>query len=108
MAYHTATLVDHELWVIGGNNGRSTIYEAVHVLDTKTLQWRTIRVRCAACTVHLSSGNLKRNHPSLEHLCGSSTTSQMQWKHEDAAALCAHVCPSPHPQAGVAHIWWLW
>lgn len=47
MAYHSAILVDHELWVIGGNNGKSTIYEAVHVLDTKTLQWRTIRVRCA-------------------------------------------------------------
>ena len=48
MAYHTATLVLHEIWVIGGNNGRNKLCKGIHVLDTKTLQWRTVHVRSVA------------------------------------------------------------
>lgn len=61
VAYHTATVVDSEMWVVGGTNAKNTLSGGVHVLDTQTLQWRTVRVRSAALdaatlrSVHLGS-----------------------------------------------------
>ena len=40
-AYHSGTLSDSKVWVIGGSNGNN-IHADVHVLDSSTQQWRTV------------------------------------------------------------------
>ena len=43
-AYHSATLVGADIWVIGGADDKHSSAQ-VHVLNTKTLKWRTVAFR---------------------------------------------------------------
>lgn len=45
--FHTATLVGSDIWVLGGSDLK-TMSSDVYVLNTKTLQWRTVKLRLAA------------------------------------------------------------
>ncbi len=46
MAYHSATLMGTEIWIVGGSDDKHTSSH-VYVLNTGTLQWRTVSIRYA-------------------------------------------------------------
>ena len=45
-SYHSATLLESQIWVVGGSDGKHTSSQ-VYVLETKTLKWRTVSIRRA-------------------------------------------------------------
>ena len=45
-AYHTATLVDNKIYILGGSNGQAVLGD-VHVLDTDSRSWKTVDFGCA-------------------------------------------------------------
>lgn len=53
LAYHSATLIGAEIWVVGGSDDKHTSPH-VYVLDTTTLKWRTVSIRQAQahCFAH--------------------------------------------------------
>lgn len=111
LAYHSATLVNHELWVIGGNNGKSAVYGGLHVLDTKSLLWRTVHVRCAGVAAQASHAFLAAS--LLVAACRQPSGCRLlihlvQGWHKVAAALCTHLCASSYTAASSPNIWWVW
>ena len=50
-AYHTATLLGHDIWVLGGYNS-NLVFSDVWVLNTSTRQWQEVHFRCAHTDVH--------------------------------------------------------
>lgn len=45
--YHTAVALGSDIWVVGGSDDKD-VNSQVHVLDTKTLQWRAVNIRYLA------------------------------------------------------------
>lgn len=44
-AYHTAVLLGNKIWVMGGSN-ECTAFHDTWVLDTETLAWESVAIRC--------------------------------------------------------------
>ena len=42
--YHTANLIGSDIWVVGGC-GQRDVSSHTYVFDTRTLQWRTAKLR---------------------------------------------------------------
>jgi N-acetylneuraminic acid mutarotase len=60
-AYHTATLVgDEELWIIGGSD-KVTMFGDVHMLNTRTLEWKTL------ATTGSLAGRVIGTHAAVVH-----------------------------------------